>query len=187
MRMGKGERAVTELISIVDLVSGLSKAALGAGLYAPEAEGVTPEGVTPPGMILGLVDEESAKGRVAKVFGEIREREAGRLGRDSVPLFWRTIAHRPLYLEAAWNRSKILLTEGEITLKEKEILGYTVAANVGSHYFGHEHATALRRMGMDDPALVEVLAVVDYFEGLNRVSEGMDIESDIAPYRAYEK
>ena len=33
MRMGKGERAVTELISIVDLVSGLSKAALGAGLY----------------------------------------------------------------------------------------------------------------------------------------------------------
>jgi hypothetical protein len=184
MRMGKGERAVTELISIVDLVSGLSKAALGAGLYAPEAEGVT---LPPPGMILGLVDEESAKGRVAKVFGEIREREAERLGRDSVPLFWRAIAHRPLYLEAAWNRSKILLAEGEISLKEKEILGYTVAANVGSHYFGHEHATALRRMGMDDPALVEVLAVADYFEGLNRVSEGMDIESDIAPYRAYEK
>ena len=182
MRMGKGERAVTELISIVDLVSGLSKAALGAGLYAPEAEGVTP-----PGMILGLVEEGSAKGRVAKVFGEIREREAGRLGRESVPLFWRAVAHRPLYLEAAWNRSKILLTEGEISLKEKEILGYPVAANVGSHYFGFEHATALRRLGMDDPALVEVLAVVDYFEGLNRVSEGMDIESDIAPYRAYEK
>lgn len=39
MRMGKGERAVTELMSIVDLVSGLCKAAFGAGLYAPEAEG----------------------------------------------------------------------------------------------------------------------------------------------------
>ena len=41
-------------------------------------------------------------------------------------------------------------------------------------------------MGMDDAALVEVLAVVDYFEGLNKLSEGMDIESDIAPYREYE-
>ncbi len=181
MRMGKGERAVTELMSVVDLVSGLSKAAFGAGLYSPEVEGVTP-----PGMVLGLVEEGSAKGRVAKVFGELREREATRLGRDSVPLFWRAVAHRPLYLEAAWNRSKILLTKGEISLKEKEMLGYAVAANVGSHYFGFEHATALRVLGMDDAALVEVLAVVDYFDGLNKVSEGMAIESDIAPYREYE-
>ncbi len=181
MRMGKDEKAVTELMSMVDLVCGLSKAAFGAGIFAPEEEGGTPKG-----MLLGLVEEEGAKGRLGKVFGEIRERERERLGRKTVPLFWRAVAHRPLYLEAAWTRSKILLTEGVLSLKEKEILGYAVSANVGSHYFANEHVTALRRMGMDDAALVEVLAVVDYFEGLNKLSEGMDIESDIAPYREYE-
>ena len=182
MRMGKDERAVTELMSVVDLVSGLSKAAFGAGLYSPESEGVTPAG-----LILGLVEEKDARGRVAQVFDEIREREAVRLGRKGVPLLWRAIAHRPLYLGAAWNRSKVLLSEGEVSLKDKEILGLAVAANVGCHYLAHEHATALRVLGMDDAALVEVLAVVDYFDGLNKVSEGMAIESDIAPYREYEK
>jgi alkylhydroperoxidase family enzyme len=168
-------------MSIVDLVSGLAKAAFGAGIFAPEAEGCSNAG-----LILAPVEEKDAKGRVEKVFGEIRARETGRLGREEVPLLWRTLAHRPLYLEAAWNRSKVLLADGEISLKEKEILGYAVAANKGSHYFAHEHATALRRMEMDDSALVEVLAVVDYFEGLNKLSEGMDIDSDIAPYREYE-
>ena len=181
MRMGKDEKAVTELMSVVDLVSGLSKAAFGAGIFAPEAEGPPPGG-----MLLGLVEEEGAQGKVGKVFEEIRERERERLGRETVPLFWRAIAHRPLYLEAAWTRSKILLAEGNLSLKEKEIIGYAVSANVGSHYFADEHVTALRRIGMDDAALVEILAVVDYFEGLNKLSEGMDIESDIAPYREYE-
>jgi alkylhydroperoxidase family enzyme len=178
--MGKDEKAITELMSIVDLVSGLSKAAFGAGLFAPDTPGATQQG-----MVLGLVEEKDAKGKVTKVYQEIRAREAERLGREAVPSFWKAIAHRPLYLEAAWNRSKILLAEGEISLKEKEILGYAVAANVGSQYFVHEHVTALRRLGMDDSALVEVLAVVDYFEGLNKVSEGMGIESDIAPYQEY--
>lgn len=176
VRLGKGERAVTELMAVVDLVSGLCKAAFGAGLFAPEAEGAAP-----PGMIVGPVEEKSAQGKVAAVFEEIRGREAVRLGRTGVPLFWRAVARRPLYLEAAWNRSKVLLAEGEVGRKDKEILGFAVAANAGSHYFAHEHATALRRLGMDDAALVEILAVVDYFDGLNRLSEGMDIESDIAP------
>jgi alkylhydroperoxidase family enzyme len=178
--MGKDERAITELMSIVDLVSGLSKAAFGAGLFAPQIPGVAQQG-----MVLGLVEEQEAKGRVTKIYEEIRVREAERLGHEGVPLFWKAIAHRPLYLEAAWNRSKILLAEGEISLKEKEILGYAVASNIGSQYFVNEHVTALRRLGMDDAALVEVLAVVDYFEGLNKVSEGMGIESDIAPYQEY--
>ena len=180
MRMGKDEKAITELMSIVDLVGGLSKAAFGAGLFAPEIAGVVQQG-----MVLGLVEEQDAKGRVAKVFREIRAREAKRLGHERVPLFWRAIAHRPLYLEATWNRSKILLAEGDISLKDKEIVGYAVASNVGSQYFIHEHATALRRLGLDDSALVEILAVVDYFEGLNKLSEGMAIESDIAPYQEY--
>ena len=181
MRMGKNEKAVTELLSIVDLVSGLCKAAFGAGIFTPEEEGETPKG-----MLLGLVEENHAKGKSEKVFGEIRKREQERLGRETVPLFWRAIAHRPLYLEATWARSKILLSEGELSLKEKEILGYAISANVGSHYFANEHVIALRRLGMDDAALVEVLAVVDYFEGLNKLSEGMDIHSDIAPYQEYE-
>ncbi|MFQ5915250.1 MAG: carboxymuconolactone decarboxylase family protein [Nitrospinota bacterium] len=176
MRMGRGERAITELMSIVELVSGMCKAAFGAGLYSPEVEGKAP-----PGLILGLVEEGVARGKVKEIYGEIREREAGRLGHRSVPLFWRAVAHAPLYLEAVWNRSKVLLAEGEISLKDKETLGLAVAANTGCHYFAHEHAAALRRLGVDDAALVRVLAVVDYFDGLNKLSEGMDIESDIKP------
>jgi alkylhydroperoxidase/carboxymuconolactone decarboxylase family protein YurZ len=176
MRQGKNERAITEMMAVVDLVSGMCKMAFGVGLVHAEEEGVAPLG-----LVVTLVDEQPVHNRTARVFDEIRAREAARLGREEVPVFWRAIAHRPLYLEATWNRSKSLLADGEVRQRDKEILGLAVAVNTGSQYFIHEHATALRRLGIDDAGIIEILGVVQYFDGLNRLTDGMHVESDIRP------
>jgi len=176
MRLERDERAITELAAVVELASGMCKMAFGVGLFDAETGG------EPPGrLVVGLVEEARATGRVERVFEEIREREGERLGTARVPAFWRALAHRPGYLEAVWNRVCVIMAGGALSTREKEILAFAVAANAGSEYFVHERARALGRLEIGDAGIMEILGVVQYFDGLNRLTEGMDVESDIRP------
>ena len=48
------------------------------------------------------------------------------------------------------------------------------------------YAAALRRRGLDEHGFLEILAVVDYFNNLNTLADGMAIESDIKPGLDYQ-
>ena len=67
------------------------------------------------------------------------------------------------------------MADGRLGRFHKRAVGYAVAANSGSPYMLEWYTTALRRLGADDRAFVEMLAVVDYFNNLNSLADGMDI------------
>ena len=65
------------------------------------------------------------------------------------------------------------------------LAAFLIGNNV-SPYMIDYYAAALRRRGLDEHGFLEILAVVDYFNNLNTLADGMAIESDIKPGLDYE-
>jgi alkylhydroperoxidase family enzyme len=181
MRLGLDERGVTELMAAVDHASGLTKLAAGLRLEPESLAG----GAGAGGLLRPVGDDEAA-GRVAALFGEIRAWAAEHLGLDRVPALWRALGHHPVYLEAVWRRELALMDAGAVSRVQKLCVGFALAANNSASYMVDYYALALRRRGLDEHGLLEVLAVVDYFNNLNTLADGMAIESDIKPGSTYE-
>jgi hypothetical protein len=180
MRLGLDEAGVTELMAAADHTRGLAKLAAGLRL--------DPEILEPPARpgLLRPLSEDVAAGRVSEVFQEIHAWAKDALGIDRVPALWLALGHHPVYLDALWRREQALMGDGRVTRFQKQCIGYAIAVNSVSPYMIEYYAIALRRGGLDEHGLLEVLAVVDYFNNLNTLADGMDIESDIKPYLTYE-
>ena len=79
-----------------------------------------------------MIDEESATGNVKKIYSEIKES----LGIDFVPNMYKIMAHKPLFLEATWNKTKAVMQDktGKLDNLTKEIIAVAVSATMGCKY-----------------------------------------------------
>ena len=118
------------------------------------------------------VEEETATGIVREVFEDIKKSR----GLAKVPNFWRAIAHRPEYLRSEWTKLRTIMETGTLDRRTKEIIAVAVSATNNCEYCLHSHTDVLRSLGMTDAELVELMSVVDYFNGSNAVSSGLRIE-----------
>jgi len=118
------------------------------------------------------IPEDEAAGKVKAVYDDIlASRNLAR-----VPAFWKAVAANPDYLEATWNRLKTVMDEGRIDRRTKEMIAVAVSATNNCDYCIRSHTDALRALGVDDATLVELMAVVDVFNGTNAVASGLKIE-----------
>ena len=180
MRLGLDEQGVTELMAAADQARGLAKLATGLRLDPDILQ--TP--VRTP--LVPTVVAGAAGPRVDQLLAEILVWARDELGIDHVPALWRCLGHHPVYLDAVWRRDTAIMADGKVSRFRKRCVGYAVAVNSGSAYMTDWYAAPLRRLGLDDRGFLEVLAVVDYFNNLNTLADGMDIQSDIRPYETYE-
>lgn len=125
--------------------------------------------------IVTLIDEKSATGDVADVYGEIR----AVLGLPFVPNMFKAIAHNPAYLRSSWERVKVVMAPGQIDRKTKEMIAVAVSAVNGCDYCVLAHTAGLRSMGTNDAEIVELMAIVDLFSGFNKLLEGLQIPADL--------
>ncbi len=44
------------------------------------------------------------------------------------------------------------------------------------------HTSAVQKLGLDDEGVLEIMAVVDLFSGLNKLLEGLQVEMDEKPW-----
>ena len=132
--------------------------------------------------ITRYVSEEEATGKVREVYDEIM---AAR-GLAKVPNFWKAIAGNPDYLEATWNNLKTVMRPGKLDRVTKEIIAVAVSATNGCEYCIQSHTDALRALGMDDEGILELIAVVDFFNGSNAVADGLRVQYE-PPVFAEEK
>ena len=78
-----------------------------------------------------MVPEEEATGKVKDIYEEIKSR----LGIDFVPNLYRVMASKPDYLEANWNKVKVVMIEpGKLDRLTKEIVAVAVSAVQGCEY-----------------------------------------------------
>jgi AhpD family alkylhydroperoxidase len=123
------------------------------------------------------VAESEATGRVKEIFEDIRQTK----GIDFVPNFWRTLATHPPLLEETWQRLKQVMAPGRLDPLTKEMIALAVSATNGCRYCIQSHTAAVKRLGLDDQGLGELMAVVALFNSTNRLADGYQIEPDVLP------
>ncbi len=130
-----------------------------------------------------LVDEATATGKVAAIFADIRATK----GIEKVPAFWRTLATAPDQLELIWTRLKSLMhpeavgRESKLDPLTREIIAVAVSATNGCSYCVQSHTTALKKQGVDNETLGEILGIVALFNTTNALAEGYQIAPDVFP------
>jgi len=129
------------------------------------------------------VPEESATGKVAEIFADIKATKK----LSFVPAFWRVLATNPDHLELVWTRLKTLMhpeavgRTSRLDPLTREIIALAVSATNGCAYCTSSHTAAVRKLGLDVEALGEVLAIVGLFNSTNALADGYQIEPDVLP------
>jgi AhpD family alkylhydroperoxidase len=126
-----------------------------------------------------LVPEHSTDPVVAEVFADIKATKKI----DFVPNIWRALATHPQHLQLCWTRLKAIMQPGTVDLLTKEIIALAVSVTNSCRYRINSH-TAAQRLGLDDEALGEVLAVVGLFHQMNKLADAYQIEPDTLPAAA---
>jgi len=129
------------------------------------------------------VEESESEGKVASIFADIKATKK----LDYVPLMWRTLATSPILLESVWNNLKTLMhpeaigRESKLDARTREIIALAVSATNACPYCINSHTAALRKQGVDDETLGEVMAIVGLFNMTNSLANGYQIEPDVLP------
>src|SRR6266567_7580318 len=124
-----------------------------------------------------LVDENTDHPRVRAVFDDIKSTKQI----DRIPNLWRALATHPEHLELCWTRLKAIMRPGKLDLLTKEIIALAVSVTNGCDYCINSHTAAVQRLGLDNEALGEVLAVVGLYNQMNKLSDAYQVEPDILP------
>ncbi len=129
------------------------------------------------------IEESEATEKVAAIFADIKATK----NLEFVPAFWRVIATNPAQLELVWSTLKTLMhpesvgRAARLDSKTREIIALAVSATNGCPYCINSHTAALRKLGMDEDVLGEVMAIVGLFNMTNSLANGYQIEPDVRP------
>ncbi len=129
------------------------------------------------------VEESEATGQVAAIFADIKQTK----NLDFVPALWRVLAINPTQLEAVWTTLKSLMhpeavgRTPRLDPTTREIIALAVSATNGCPYCINSHTAALRKLGLDDEALGEVMAIVGLFNMTNAMANGYQVVPDVRP------
>ena len=171
MRLGMDEVGVTELMGVTEHTRALATAAAGLLLDSLDSE----RALVPP------LDLDAADEPAKALLEEIAGWAEAAMGRRVAPVLWRVLAHNPHYVEATWRKDRALMSDGAISAHDKRRTALGVAMAIGGRYLIEYNAAILRKAGDGEGDILEILGVVDHYTTLNTLSEGMQIESDIAP------
>jgi AhpD family alkylhydroperoxidase len=129
--------------------------------------------------LIKMVSEEEATGRVKELYEEIKKS----LGIDFVPNMYKIMAPNPDFLEVNWNKTQTIMSApGKLDKLTKEIIAVAVSAVNSCQYWLTVHTSAAQKLGLDDEGILEVMAVVDLFTGLNKLMDGLQVEIDEKPW-----
>ena len=129
------------------------------------------------------VEEQAATGVVAAIFADIKKTK----NIDFVPAFWRVIATNPAQLERVWTNLKTLMhpeatgRAARLDPATREIIALAVSATNACPYCINSHTAALRKLGLDEETLGEVLAIVGLFNMTNALANGYQVQPDVRP------
>jgi len=92
-----------------------------------------------------LQNEDSKIPEIKKVFDEIKEKTGG-----TVPPAYRAFGLQSHILQANWNRTKRILSEGNLPHSLKESIALAVSSENGCHFCVNIHQTNLLKQGFTE-------------------------------------
>ena len=124
--------------------------------------------------ILKIVSEKKAKGKVKKIYNEIKKIRKI----TKIPNFWKTIANDPDTLERTWNSLQQVMKKGSLDPLTKELIYVAVSMTNSCEYCIRSHSLAAKKKEMSDKMLKELIAVVAMATETNRLVESYQVKVD---------
>ena len=128
----------------------------------------------PDAPIIAPPRDDELTDRVRASFDDIREF----FKVEEVPNAFRAMARDPKYLTGTWRFYKACFEPRRLTRLVKEAVAYAVAVTTRARYGIDFTTRRLRAAGVDDAALLELMQVVDRFNGINKFAELLLVEPD---------
>lgn len=172
LRLGAGERGVTEILGLAEHVASLS--AVAAGLRVRPDVPAGPDG--PSTELLAPVDDPAAE--AAGTLGEIGSWSREALGTTRAPAFWRVLARRPRLLEVEWAKHRLVLGAGRLDEAAKVAVALACAMNRQSAYWSGYFSALGRRSGaLDDEAILDIAGCTAHYVSFNTIAHGMRLDA----------
>lgn len=102
-------------------------------------------------------------------------------GGEHLPEVFKKLLGNEQRLQAIWNQYQAVMAEGEIDLQTKELMGLCVAFAKPNEYVIGLQLRRVRRVGVEEAAEQEALAVASFFEGFDAFAHALRIDSDLRP------
>jgi AhpD family alkylhydroperoxidase len=122
-----------------------------------------------------LTDAE-AGGEATAVFADVRAFYGGR----EVPTPFRVIARDPAYLADVFGAVKRAFADRRLTRRHKEALAFAVSLTTRSPFGLHFHLGELRRLGVSERGVMEVVGVAQMFSSYTKIADMLQLQSDMA-------
>jgi AhpD family alkylhydroperoxidase len=124
--------------------------------------------------ILKSTNENKAKGKVKKVFDDIKKNRKI----SKIPNFWKSLAHNPENLERTWNNLKQIMKKGALDPVTKELIYVAVSITNNCDYCIRSHTAAAKKKGANDEMIKEMIDVVGLANQNNKFVAGYQVEVD---------
>ena len=124
-----------------------------------------------------LVPEDTDHPKVRKIFDDIKATKKI----ERIPAIWRALASHPDHLELCWTRLKAIMSPGKLDMLTKEIIALAVSVTNSCRYCINSHTAAVQKLGLDNEALGELLAVVGLYNQMNHLADAYQVEPDLLP------
>jgi AhpD family alkylhydroperoxidase len=136
------------------------------------ADSLAPQpGVT----LLTPIEEGSADPQTAAVFAEIRTFYETL----DVPLPFRLMAHDPSYLAEVWQAVQRAFSAPHLPRRLKEALAFAVSVTSRSAFGTAFHLAQMRRLGVSDRGVMEVLGVTQMFSSYTKIADTLQLDPDM--------
>ena len=127
-----------------------------------------------------IPEPDDATAPAAETFADIRAFYA----RADVPVAFRLLAVDPGYLNDVWGATKRAFSDNRLSRRLKEALAFAVSLTTRSGFGTAFHHGEMRRLGVSDAGVMEVLGVTQMFSSYTKIADTLQLEpdmGDIAP------
>src|SRR5215467_4882876 len=124
---------------------------------------------------LDSLEPASPSAEAQAVFGEIR----AFYDRADVPLAFRRVAADPGYLADLWGAARRAFADNRLTRRHKEALAFAVSVTTRSAFGAAFHLAEMRRLGVGERGVMEVLGVTQMFSGYTKIADTLQLEPDM--------
>jgi hypothetical protein len=132
-------------------------------------------GVAAPNAPLKPVADEGASPEVEALFADIRAFYACR----EVPAPFTFMAHDPGYAAEVWAAVKHAFSDNHLSRRLKEALAFAVSLTSRSTFGTAFHLAEMRRLGVGERGLMEVLGVTQMFSSYTKIADTLQLEPDM--------
>ncbi len=181
LRLGVGERGVSEIMAAAEHIASLCTAAEALRLPVDLPEPAEPSGP----YAVRPADPAEVEGEAAGAMAEIAKWAQSGLGVGHVPLIWRVLARLPHMMINTWRKDRLVMSSGRLDDQAKACIAFAVACFKQSPYMiAYTTAQLRKELNLDDEAIVELVASVMHYVSFNNISHAMLLEPAVTDMRS---